>query len=114
MKSRAERSSPGHWGEALLGGLTGLGVPVLLLGLARRRGIPGSPVAVGTIAGLLGALVGSRLARRPRGEATLPEVQETSGQEEMEPTPRPQDAPEPRRGPNGRERPWYLEAAVAY
>jgi hypothetical protein len=98
MKSRAERGSRHRWGEVLLGSLMGLGVPMVLLGLARRRGLQGSPVAVGTIAGLLGALVGGGLARRPRGEPMLPL----------------EDAPEPRRGPNGRERPWHLEGAVAH
>jgi hypothetical protein len=98
MKSTAQRGARERWGEILLGGITGLGVPVVLWGLARRGGARGSPVAVGTIAGLLGALVGGGLARRPR----------------KEPEPRSEDAPEPRRGPNGRERPWHLEGAVAH
>ncbi len=111
MKSR--QAGRHRWREALLGGWVGLGVPVVLRGRARgRRG--SNPAIAGVVAGLLGALVGGRLARRARGE---PEQVETVGSSHEKaraaaPEPRRGAAPEPRRGPNGRERFWLPAEAL--
>lgn len=114
MKSSQERGARQRWGEALLGGLAGLGVPVLLLGRRRGRGAPANQVAVGVLAGLLGALVGGRLARRP-GRPVPGGAGGVFSKEErrLEPVPHEKDAPEPRRGPSGRERYWRLQASAS-
>jgi hypothetical protein len=117
MKSRQTSGPQGFWGEVLLGGLAGLGVPVLLLGVSRRRGLPSNPATVGTLAGLLGALVGGRLARRARGRPAGPgEVREAPrevAQALLELGPHLEERPEPRRGPGGRERYWQEWGASA-
>jgi hypothetical protein len=93
-----------RWGEVLLGGLAGLGVPMMLWGVRGSRGSRGSPVTVGAVAGLLGALVGGRLARRTREAPLMTEAEAAPGS-----TPA-----EPRRGPNGRERAWSVEGNEAH
>ena len=117
MKSKHAGGSLHRWRQALLGGLTGLGVPMLL-----RRGARGrrssSPAIVGVVAGLLGALVGGGLARRRgRGEPEPAEPETLSQEPEKErarePKPHREAAPEPRRGPSGRERLWLLSEAAA-
>jgi len=114
-RSREAGGARDRW-EVLLGGLAGLGVPMVLWGVGRSRGSRGSPVTVGAAAGLLGALVGGRLARRTQAEPPLPEAEAapeaTPGaavkEERGEQSPGSGDAPEPRRGPNGRERLWAV------
>jgi hypothetical protein len=110
MRSRQAGRARGRWSEVLLGGLAGLGVPVLLLGTAAQGpGRPRSPATVGVVAGLLGAWVGSGLARRRRGAPTLAVVPAAPRKEAraLEPGPRPDERPEPRRAPSsGRERQW--------
>jgi hypothetical protein len=106
MESRQGKSVRHRWREALLGGLAGLGVPVLLRGLRRGRRPSTSPATVGVLAGLLGALVGGGVARRPQGR---PEPGEAGGvstekARDLKPAPRQGDSLEPRRGPSGRER----------
>jgi hypothetical protein len=110
MKSMQANGPRERWREALLGGLAGLGVPVLLLGMARMLGIQSGPATVGGAAGLVGALVGGKLARRTRERPELLDAAEVSGKERpaSEPEPSLDEAPEPRRGPNGRERHWPL------
>jgi hypothetical protein len=77
MKSRQESTSPGRWSELLLGGtLAGVGAPLLLKGVHRWLHLKGgaSTASVGWAAGLLGALVAGKLARRhaPGGMAPEP------------------------------------------
>ncbi|MDY7227672.1 hypothetical protein [Hyalangium rubrum] len=121
MKSR-QASGPGkRWEEALLGGVAGLGARVLVLGAARLLGVKSGPVALGGMAGLLGALVGGGIARRhfrqdspQREETAVPEpmaaaVPAVESEEEPE-----DERWEPRRGPNGRERLWHLREDVAH
>lgn len=116
MKRRGAASKArGSWRKVLLGGLTGLGVPLVLQGMSRAGGKrPGSPVTVGAVAGVLGALLGGGLVRRPREEPSL-------AAPEPAPGPRPEsraspedEAPEPRRGPNGRERIWLTGDSRAF
>jgi hypothetical protein len=113
MRSRQVSGRRARWGEVLLGSLAGFGVPVLLRGVNRGQRRLGSPVTMGAVAGLLGALVGGGLARRRRVEPVPPE-----GEKRAKPEPRPAEpvahprAPaEPRRGPSGRERDWLLQGA---
>ncbi|WP_224247057.1 hypothetical protein [Hyalangium gracile] len=117
MKSKQRRARD-RWREALVGGLAGLGVPMLLLGMAGGRRAPAHPATVGAVAGLLGALVGGGLARRPGERPSLRQVEPVPLEEHaprertMRLEPPQEDAPEPRRGPSGRERHWLLREAV--
>ncbi|MFL5346816.1 MAG: hypothetical protein ACJ8AT_18700 [Hyalangium sp.] len=117
MKSKHAGRPRHRWNEALLGGLAGLGVPVLLRGGAHGRK-RSNPAAVGVVAGLLGALVGGGLARRRRGPPAPAEPEQRSQELEQEqarePEPHRREAPEPRRGPSGRERLWLLPEAPAH
>ena len=130
MDSRQTSGRRRRWGEVFLGGMAGLGVPLLLLGVGRVFGVRGGPATVGGVAGLLGALVGGGLARRSSKGPGLPEVEQTSEEErgaaelephgnewgaaELEPRrdelwkPAWKSPREPPRGPGGRERHWLL------
>ncbi|HZI12226.1 MAG TPA: hypothetical protein VE153_17715 [Myxococcus sp.] len=81
MKSRQESTSPGRWRELLLGGtLAGVGAPLLLKSLHRWLHLKGgaSTASVGWAAGLLGALVAGRMARRRASDGEAPEPPEES------------------------------------
>lgn len=116
MKRRGAASKArGSWRKVLLGGLTGLGVPLMLRGVSsgRDRG-RGSSVTVGAVAGVLGVLLGGGLVRRPREEPSLSAPEPAPGPR-VEPLGSAEDeAPEPRRGHNGRERIWLTGAGEAY
>jgi hypothetical protein len=120
MDGRQTSGRRRRWSGVLLGGMAGLGVPVLLLGVGRLFGVRGGPATVGGVAGLLGALVGEGLARRSlRGPVFLESEQpsrEERGAAELEPRAEelwepPRESPRgPPRGPGGRERHWLLQA----
>jgi hypothetical protein len=121
-----QAGGPGRrWPDALLGGVAGLGARVLLGGAARLLGLKSSPFAVGGVAGLVGALVGSGRVRRRLGvQPARLEPQEAirAGPEAAaelrtvapEPEPAMELAEEPRRGPNGRERRWHFQEGSSH
>lgn len=118
MKRKAEaRGTGGSWGKVLLSGLVGLGVPLVLRGVSRSgQRSHGSPVTVGAVAGVLGALLGGGFVRRVREEPALPAPSqrlEVVPDTEVEPRATREEAPELRRGPNGRERIWLIADSEA-
>jgi hypothetical protein len=123
MKRRVEASrAGGSWGKVLLSGLVGLGVPLVLRGVSRSgQRSHGSPVTVGAVAGVLGALLGGGFVRRTPEEPSLPASRPAPSQrlervpaEPVEHHTSLDEAPEPRRGPNGRERIWLTADSEAF
>ncbi|WP_426755265.1 hypothetical protein [Myxococcus sp. Y35] len=113
MRSRQETWEPWRGRHAWAGGATaGLGAHLVVRGLHRllRPDLRGPVVGVACASGMLGALVARRLARRrsqPPALALVPASAPVARMPLEAGSPRPHAEPVLRRGPNGREQPWY-------
>ncbi len=123
------RSRQGTWepwrqreGAWMGGAALSLGAHLMARGLHRllRPDSRGPLVGVACVSGLLGALVAGRLARRRTQPPALalvpaasPAVARAPREEEGEERPWPDTERVLRRGPSGREQPWFETAAPA-
>ncbi|WP_044198678.1 hypothetical protein [Hyalangium minutum] len=112
-RGREGGTARGSWREVLLGGLTGVGVPLVLQVMRAGRKGHGSPVTVGAVAGVLGALLGGGVVGRKREAPSAAPPEPAPSSAAHEPA-RGEEAPEPRRGPNGRERIWLTADGGAF
>ncbi|AKQ63308.1 hypothetical protein A176_000220 [Myxococcus hansupus] len=103
------------------GAAVGIGAHLVATGVhwLLRPGLRGPVVGVACASGLLGALVAGRLARRRARVpalalvSTSPPAAVCAPREEAEAPPRPSVERVLRRGPSGREQPWFETTAPA-